>query len=97
MSPRETKKLEDGNEESWHDASEDGWETASKKAKDGAATEQEEEARGCTGKNKVGCRHDREPIQTAFRFGWDVIQTWIIRPKLARGTNQGEEGVEANQ
>ena len=36
VSPRETNKMEDDNEESWHDANEDEWESAWEKTKDGA-------------------------------------------------------------
>ena len=89
--------MEVRSEESWHDAREDRWETTCEKAKDGAMTEQEEEAKGRARKNEVGCRHDQEPSRSAFRFGWDVIRTWNARPKLARGANRGEEGAEADQ
>ena len=49
------------------------------------------------GENKVGSWHDRGPIRSAFRFGWDAIQTWIVRPKPARGANRDEEEAEADQ
>ena len=70
--------MEDGSEESWHDASDKGWEADYRKAKEGAAANQVDEAEGHAEEDKVGNRHDRGRIGLVFRFGWDVIRTWIF-------------------
>ena len=89
--------MEDGSEESWDDANEDGWGTTCGKAKDKAAKEQEEEAEGRAEEDKVRNWHDRGPIGSVFRFGWDVIRAWIIRPKPDRGASQCEVELQADR
>ena len=95
--PRETEEMEDGNEESWHDASEEGWEATCRRAKDGATIDQEDEADGRAEEDKVGNRHDRGTIRSAFHFGWDAIRAWIVQPNPDHDENQANAEPEAEQ
>ena len=89
--------MEGGSEESWHDASEDEWEMACEEAKEEATVEQGIEPRGSAEISGVESRPDQESIWSTFRFGWSAIRTWIVRTKLDRDANQGEEGVGADR
>ena len=75
--PHETEEMEESNEESWHDTSEDAWETSCEEVEDGAAAEKEEMRAGTKGSG-IGNRPGRGPDRTTFRFGWSVIQIWIV-------------------
>jgi hypothetical protein len=81
MTPLRGEYEEDNDDESWHNASEDGWETAAYgKAKDGAGTEPEGEAKCRVREEEVGNRH--------VCFGWDAIRMWIGRPRRDRRMNE---------
>ena len=83
--PCETDETGDDDEESWNNANEEGWEVACGKTKNGAAAEQEEEAKGRAEEDQVRNRHDRGLIMPVFRFGWDMIRAWIVQQKPDRG------------
>ena len=78
MHQPETEEMEDGNEEAWHDASADGWETACEEVEDRAVSERKEMRVGAEGTG-IGSRPSRGQNRTAFQFGWNAIQIWIIR------------------
>ena len=61
---RETEKMDDGINESWHDASEGGWQKACEEVEDGAAVEKEEMRAGAEG--RFGSRPKQGPNRMTF-------------------------------
>ena len=62
------------------------------KAKGEAMAEREKEE-----KDWVGNRHDRGTIRSVFRFGWDAIRAWIVRPNPDCGASQANAELDAER